>query len=411
MSWKSMFIADDDAWPGLTFNPAKGDLHTIQSLAFDVKTVGDELDELHDLLRSVGKADGVWEGEAAEKFRAKLDKLPKYLQQGSESMRDCARALHTWESRLGSMQSRAKGLEADAVEARSRAEHSRKHYNALRDKAEAQMGAVMDSSDKDVLSDKALGDAYEAAENAQGQLDDIIEKAEELRSRWNNQAGEAERAILKASENHPPDLHWWDHALDGLKAQWRGFKDWLAEHADLLSNISAVLSILSLATMAIPPVGAILGGLAVGASALALAGYGVKASRGGKVGVMDWAGAGLGVLPGMGAVKGLKAAGSAAKAAKAAGAVAKGEKAVAAGAGMTKSEHMARGMADGFMHKGIQKAASVFQKEGAEAVDVAHWGARGTQMGIKGFGVEHRLEANWPDDKPLGKAFLTAAGA
>ncbi|MFG2895384.1 putative T7SS-secreted protein [Streptomyces sp. NPDC048248] len=408
MSWKSIFIADDDAWPGLTFNPAKGDLHTVKSLAFDVKSVGDELDELHDLLKGVGKADGVWDGEAAEKFKAKLDKLPRYLQQGSESMRDCARALHSWESQLGSLQSRAKGLEADAVEARSRAEHSRKHYNALRDRAEDQMGAVVDSSDKDVLSDKALGDAYEAAENAQSQLDDIIKKAEELRSRWDNEAGVAERAILKASENHPPDLHWWDYALDGLRAQWRGFKDWLADHADLLSNISAVLSILSLATMAIPPVGAILGGLAIGASALALAGYGVKASRGGKVGVMDWVGAGLGVVPGVGAVKGLKAAGSAAKAA---GAVAKGEKVVAAGAGMAKSEHMARGMADGLMHTGIKKAASLFQKEGAEALDVAHWGARGTQMGVKGFGLEHRLEANWPADKPLGKAFLTAAGA
>ncbi|MEU4199609.1 putative T7SS-secreted protein [Streptomyces sp. NPDC045456] len=410
MEWKSKFIADDSDWPGLTFNPAKGDLHTIQSLATDVKTVGDELEELHQLLKSVGKTDGVWEGEAAEKFRTKLGELPKYLQQGTESMHDCAKALRTWHSQLGPMQQRAKGLESDALEARKHAEQKRNSYNSLIDKYNGLAGVPLEQSEVDRINNE-LDTAKAADEKATHALEDIMKKAEDLRSQWDDRAGEAERAILKASENHPPDLHWWDRALDGMKKAWRGFKDWLAEHADLLSNISAVLSILSLATMAIPPVGAILGGLAIGASALALAGYGIKASRGGKVGVMDWVGAGLGVLPGIGAVKGLRAAGK----------LAKGEKIVADGGkvantfknaeSLARSENVARGMGDGVFHKGIQKAAKAFQGDKAAPLDVAHWGARGTQMGVKGIGVGHRIESNWPEDKPLGKAFLSAAGA
>ncbi|MGW2009888.1 putative T7SS-secreted protein [Streptomyces sp. G7(2002)] len=407
MSWRSMFIDDDSAWPGVGFNPAKGDLHAIQALSSDVKSVGDELDELDHLLKAVGKSDGAWEGEAARNFAKKLGELPKYLKQGSESMHDCAKALRGWHGHLQGFQEKAGKIEAEAASARKQAESDLDHYNDVYQKYAPYFGQPMEPAAAKRM-DNEMDAAKEKADHSKDKLEDLIREAERIYAQWKDRAGEAERAILKASENHPPDLHWWSKAMDGLKAGWRAFKDWLAEHADLLSNISAVLSIASLATMAIPPVGAILGGLAIGASALALAGYGIKASRGGKVGVMDWVGAGLGVLPGIGAVKGLKAA----------GALAKGEKIAAQGGkiantfknaqSLKTSENMARGMADGVMHKGIQK---VFPKAEGMGVDVAHWGARGTQMGVKGIGLGHRLEANWPDDKPIGKAFLQAAGA
>ncbi|AZS72276.1 hypothetical protein DDE74_16090 [Streptomyces lydicus] len=407
MSWRYMFIGKDEDWPGIGFNPAKGDLDQIQALASDVKSVGDELDELDHMLKSIGKNDGAWEGEAAEKFTKKLGELPKFLRQGSESMHDCAKALRGWHTHLQGLQKKAVPLESETAAARKQMKSDLDHHQKVYDEYQSHVGEQMDPADAKALADR-LDSAQHKADKSRDKLEELVREAERIHSDWSDLADEAERAILKASENHPPDLHWWNRVADGLKAGWRAFKDWLAEHADLLSNISAVLSIASLATMAIPPVGAILGGLAIGASALALAGYGIKASRGGKVGVMDWVGAGLGVLPGIGAVKGLKAA----------GALAKGERIAAQGGkiantfknaqSLKTSENMARGMADGVMHKGIQK---VFPKAEGMGVDVAHWGARGTQMGVKGIGLGHRLEANWPDDKPIGKAFLQAAGA
>ncbi|MFD7661665.1 WXG100 family type VII secretion target [Streptomyces sp. NPDC059788] len=131
MSWRSMFIEDDSAWPGVGFNPAKGDLHAIQALASDVKSVGDELDELDQLLKSVGKSDGAWEGEAAQNFAKKLGELPKYLEQGSESMHDCAKALRGWHTHLQTFQDKAEKIEAEAAPARKQADADRDHFNDL----------------------------------------------------------------------------------------------------------------------------------------------------------------------------------------------------------------------------------------------------------------------------------------
>jgi uncharacterized protein YukE len=127
MSYRSLFILGDDAWPGLKFNPAKGDLDAIDDLASDVKAVSTELDQLDKLLASVGKNGGTWEGDAADRFAEKLGKLPKYLQQGADSMGDCAKALRSWHSQLSSYQRRARELESEAVTARREADRLNRH--------------------------------------------------------------------------------------------------------------------------------------------------------------------------------------------------------------------------------------------------------------------------------------------
>ncbi|MFI6439445.1 putative T7SS-secreted protein [Streptomyces sp. NPDC050759] len=405
-----MGMFDDPNWPGLTFNPAKGDLHTIESLAYDVKTVGDELDEMREMLVGIGKTDGIWDGEAAKKFQEKVGELPKYLQQGHESMNACSRALKGWHDELETMQCQAKNLEERAVEARKRLDQKNADVDKVNVKIEGAQFQQLTEQQAKALSEEA-DSATRAAQDAATDLKLLIQNADALRKYWEEQAAKAEKAIREAANNRPPDISIWDKITDGLKGAWDGFTDFLADNADLFSKIGSVLSIASLATMAIPPVGAILGGLAIGASALALAGYGARTARGEKVGVMDWVGAGLGVLPGIGAVKGMTAAGKAAKAA-ATGTRLKG---VFAGADtMATSTNIARGMADGVMYKGLAWAGKRIGLSDA-AVDVGSWTMRGTAMGVKGVALGYGLVSDAMSSKsapaPSSNAFMAAAGA
>ncbi|MCX4829785.1 hypothetical protein OG746_13700 [Streptomyces sp. NBC_01016] len=405
-----MGIFDDPGWPGLKFNPAKGDLHTIESLAYDVKTVGDELDELREMLTSIGKTDGVWDGEAAKKFQGKVGELPKYLRQGHESMNACSRALRGWHDELQTLQRQAKSLDDRAVDARRLLDQKNADVDRVNSKIDSVRFQQISEEQAKTLSEEA-DSASNAAQHAANELKILIQDGEALRDYWEEQAGKAEQAIREASENRPPDISIWNKISDGLKGAWDGFTDFLADHADLFSKIGSVLSILSLATMAIPPVGAVFGALAIGASAVALAGYAAKTARGDKVGVMDWVGAGLGVLPGVGAVKGLTAGAKAAKAAatgeRLAGVFSHADE-------VATSVNVARGMASGVMYKGLARAGKGLGL-GEEALDVGSGLMRGTMGGIKGVGLVHGLVSGGSSTQsasaPSSNAFMSAAGA
>jgi uncharacterized protein YukE len=314
MSYRSLFILGDDAWPGLKFNPAKGDLDAIDDLASDVKAVSTELDQLDKLLASVGKNGGTWEGDAADRFAEKLGKLPKYLQQGADSMGDCAKALRSWHSQLSSYQRRARELESEAVTARREADRLTKAYNGETDRIRALGPMPADEADR---LTKKLDRQRAEVDQTQDKLEKLIREAEDIYDRWNERSQEAEAAIIKASENHPPDFSMWDRISDGLKEVARDAGDWLAENADLLSTISSGLSAAALACQIIPGAGTAAGGILGAAAAAfalgAMAGHAVQGMRGQKGG---WAKMGLdafAVLPGGAGAKALLTAGKGAR--------------------------------------------------------------------------------------------------
>ncbi|WP_251060087.1 putative T7SS-secreted protein [Streptomyces sp. ISL-100] len=297
-----MFIEDDSAWPGVQFNPAKGDLEAIGFLAKDVDAVGKELDELEHLLKTVGDSDSFWRGDAADRFAKKLGELPKYLKQGTESMQACAKALHSWQGQLQDFQTSAERIEAEAVTARRTAERCAARYDGL----VAQYQGRIFPEDQVKQINRTLDEARDDASSANEKLGGLIREAERIHAQWKDRAGEAERSILKASENSPPDLSLWGRITDGLKEAWRDFKDWLVENADLLSTISAGLAAAAMALQFIPVVGNIAGGvLAVGAgvcAAGAMAGHWMGNARGN--GTPGWKVAldAAGVLPFVGGV-------------------------------------------------------------------------------------------------------------
>ncbi|MYT29015.1 hypothetical protein GTY73_09235 [Streptomyces sp. SID8354] len=366
MSWRSMFIEDDSAWPGVGFNPAKGDLDQIQALASDVKSVGDELDELDHMLKSIGKNDGAWEGDAAHAFAKKLGELPKYLRQGSESMHDCAKALRGWHTHLQGFQDKAGTIEAEAASARKQLKSDQDHYNSLAKQYNSLNLATVDGNDpgfKQLVNN--CSDAKDAADRSKDKLEHLIREAERIHAQWKDRAGEAERAILKASENHPPDIHWWNRAIDGLKSGFRAFTDWLVDHADLLSTISSGLAAAALACEFVPVVGTVAGGVLAGASAVcaagAMAGHWIGNARGNgtpgwKIGLDA-----LGVIPGVGgvgksALGGAKTAVGLAEGASTLGKVAAGAK------GLVRGEKLGEKIYEGIRSPLSQKGINMLLK-------------------------------------------------
>ncbi|MGX1477892.1 UNVERIFIED_CONTAM: uncharacterized protein YukE [Streptomyces canus] len=298
-----MGMFDDPNWPGLTFNPAKGDLHTIESLAYDVKTVGDELDEMREMLVGIGRTDGVWDGEAAKKFQEKVGELPKYLQQGHESMNACSRALKGWHDELETMQRQAKNLEERAVEARKRLDQKNADVDKVNVKIEGAQFQQLTEQQAKALSEEA-DSASRAAQDAATDLKLLIENGEALRKYWEEQAAKAEKAIREAANNRPPDISIWDKITDGLKGAWDGFKNFLIDNADLFSTISSALAAAAIVVNVIPVGGqvasAILGAGAIAFSGAAMAGHWMGGASPFKIG-MD----AFGMLPGIGAAKGL----------------------------------------------------------------------------------------------------------
>lgn len=285
MSYRSIFILGDDAWPGLEINPAKGDLEAIDDLASDVKAVSTELEQLDELLESIGENGGAWEGEAAERFSKKLGELPKYLKQGSDSMGDCAKALRTWHTQLSEFQRTSQDLESEAVTARRESDRLTGAYNDEARRIRTLGSMPADEADR--LTRK-LDRQRAEVDQAQDKLAKLIREAEDIYGRWNDRAQEAEAAIIKASENHPPDIGFWSRIGDELKEIARDAGDWLAENADLLSTISSGLSAAALACQIIPGVGTAVGGVlgaAAGAFAAgAMIGHAVQGMRGQKGG-------------------------------------------------------------------------------------------------------------------------------
>ncbi|MBA2944939.1 putative T7SS-secreted protein [Streptomyces himalayensis] len=359
-----MGMFDDPNWPGLTFNPAKGDLHTVESLAYDVKTVGDELDELREMLLSIGKTDGAWEGEAAQKFHDKIGELPKYLQQGHESMTACSKALRTWHSELETMQRQAKTLEELAVEARKRLDQKNDAVDRVNSKINQAMVRELTEQEAKALTEEA-NSAETAAKEAAGELERLIENGEALRKYWEEQAERAENAIREAAKNRPPDLGIWDKITDGLKGAWDGFKNFLIDNADLFSTISSALAAAAIVVNVIPVGGqvasAILGAGSVVFAGAAMAGHWMGGAPPWKVGLDA-----LGVIPGVGGVaKGLI---SGVKAVRAGGKFAAG---IAPGA-----KTMVNQITNPFSTKMINKGLGMFGK----SVDPAL-----ITTGVKGF--------------------------
>jgi hypothetical protein len=225
-------------YDALGFDPAPGVPASVQQLVTALSRVGNQLNDAHGTLVRVGKTDGAWEGDAAVGFAKKVGELPKYLADGHESLIEAARALNEWQSKLTDFQQLAERYEREAAEARR-----------VLNEAEANpdlrlAGKTFDSEAALDTAQKALDYAVKRVNEATGDLNAIIKRAEDLLGEHDQAARAAAEAIRRAAEGAPDKPGLFDRFMDTLKGLGDKIKDlagdileWMQKNADTIYKI------------------------------------------------------------------------------------------------------------------------------------------------------------------------------
>src|SRR5581483_2305390 len=112
--------APGTAYPALGFDPAPGDPGEITRLVATLGSAASKLRAAHELIQKMADDQTTWQGDAAEAFHQKLKQdLPKYLDEGHQSLQKAADDLRGWGTRLDGYRTKAQAHEADAASARS----------------------------------------------------------------------------------------------------------------------------------------------------------------------------------------------------------------------------------------------------------------------------------------------------
>jgi hypothetical protein len=291
-------VAGQRSFPHIGWDPTPGNVEDTREIA---KRLGKLAGELGTAVRELERVEtGDWKGKTAVAFSEYIGQdVTPLIRKSHESFDKASRALHRWARELQDFQD-----EADRLE-------------------------------------KAAGEKLEAKENAKegteeygkasGAVTGLIGKVHDLEDRYSRAAGHISKELDKAADIAPNEPGFWDKLGSGIADAWDATGDWLKDHADLikaigdvLSNITAVLGVLAIATLPFPPLAAIFGTAALIGAGLTLAAHGVAKAAGADV---SWAQLGLdavGLLPGIGMFgKGAKIVG-ASKAALTAGRLGKG---------------------------------------------------------------------------------------
>ncbi|MFF8934850.1 putative T7SS-secreted protein [Streptomyces paradoxus] len=289
----------DADWPPLWHDdPTPGDPEEVAELGRKLRKMADMIDEQSRVIEALASVEG-WDSEAGKGFHEIAGGTADKLKKSFERYDEAAKAVGE-DVREGSSDEFASEMR--------RAQ--RKADKALADYREAK--ADHDLADGEV---KKFTEKYPTA--------NVPAAEKEEYERWVKKRDEALHAIGAARKAVKDARDIYDDAGDKAARHIRnvvhhdavrdpgGFMNFLADWADMLANISAVLSVLAVICAFVPPLQflvPIFATLAVVTSAAALAGHAYDmTARGGKVDWMKLGADALGVLPGLGALKGLRA--------------------------------------------------------------------------------------------------------
>ncbi|MBZ6228597.1 enoyl-CoA hydratase/isomerase family protein [Streptomyces olivaceus] len=277
------------AFPNIGWDPTPGNVDDTRDLA---KKLGSLASDLGTAMRELERIEcGAWKGKTAIAFTEYIgEDVTPLIRKSFESFDKASRALHRWSNELEDFQGEANRLEKSAGK-------------KLDERADAEAKA-------DGKGSKELGEASSA-------VDGVVQKVHDLEERFKEAARLIGKELDKAGDLAPNEPGFWDKLGKGISDAWDATGDWLKEHADLikaigdvLSDITAVLGMLAIATLPFPPLAAIFGTAALIGSGLTLATHGVAMAAGADV---SWATIGLdavGLMPGIGMFgKGIKVAG------------------------------------------------------------------------------------------------------
>ncbi|MFF7373758.1 putative T7SS-secreted protein [Streptomyces massasporeus] len=289
----------DSDWPPLWHDdPTPGDPEEVAELGRKLRKMADMIDEQSRVIKALASVEG-WDSEAGKGFHelagGTADKLKKSFERYDEAAKAIGEDVQEGSSDKFASEMRRAQRKAD---------------KALSDYREAK--SDHDLADREV---QKYEDKYPTHNIPAAEKDEY--------DRWVKKRSEALLRIGGARKDVKDAREIYDDAGDKAARHIKnvvhhddvrdpgGFMNFLADWADMLSNISAVLSVLAVICAFVPPLQfltPIFATLAVLSSAAALAGHAYDMSvRGGKV---DWLKLGadaLGILPGLGALKGFRA--------------------------------------------------------------------------------------------------------
>ncbi|MFE7433200.1 putative T7SS-secreted protein [Streptomyces tendae] len=289
----------DADWPPLWHDdPTPGDPEEVAELGRKLRKMAEMIDEQSRVIDALASVEG-WDSEAGKGFHelagGTADKLKKSFERYDEAAKAIGEDVNEGSSDKFASEMRR---------AQRKADKALSDYRTAKEEHD-----LADREVKKITDKHPLGDIPAAEKDEYDRW--VKKRADAL-----HDIGSARRAVKDARDiyddagdkaaRHIKNIVHHDAVRDP-----GGFMNFLADWADMLSNISAVLSVLAVICAFVPPLqflAPIFAALAVLTSAAALAGHAYDMSvRGGKV---DWLKLGadaLGVLPGLGALKGFRA--------------------------------------------------------------------------------------------------------
>lgn len=293
------------AFPALGFNPAPGDLGTIDNLTAQLRAAAEELAQARHTLAGLAQPGGGWRGRAAMAFAQTVGELPGQLQRADQSTSQAGQAMNRWSNELARMQDQARMYEREAEAAKQRVQAAQN--NPALDLGGGFLGLGGDLSPEQQAQ---LSQARAQLDAAQADLQRIIESARQLQETHKQVADQITRAVEDATGLAPDQsllewinggLDWAQHKLQGLQQAFVEFcqqhKKLLDEIGDKLSVASGIFGMLALATVWFPPAAGVFAGASALLSAGALASHGMAKVGGAKVSATDLGMDALGAIP------------------------------------------------------------------------------------------------------------------
>jgi len=240
------------AFPALGYDPAPGSAEAIRALAADCRQVAGQLASEAHTLTGIGSTG--WTGLAALAFAGQLDTLPDDLRTAAHSFTLTAHAIDRYATELADTQLAARRAEAAAQAAQQDQWIARAAIDTATDPASAEPACR-----RLAAADRDLATARRHAQHARDQARCAAQRAAAAvrdASRW------------APRKPHESVFEWLGGAIaDGWTAVTDNIHTWVVEHAEVLREISEVLSTVSaisgtlaLAICWVPVVGQAAGG-------------------------------------------------------------------------------------------------------------------------------------------------------
>jgi len=240
-------------YEALGFDPAPGDPERGEEMARKLRSATDALGEMDRTLANSGEDQ--WEGKSAGAFFGLVEEdLKPRVTEAYQSFSTASRALDRWLVDLEGFQSRARALELEAEEARSKVTSAQSAVDGLDDPPEDDPTAKSDHEEKSGRLSGELSSSQDA-------LDDILRRARSLAGEASISASTTAGALETAKDVAPDEPGLFDRIGEALEdiGEFLGdvvsyVKDnwWNLLH-QLVSICATVLSVASLFFPALAP--------------------------------------------------------------------------------------------------------------------------------------------------------------